>query len=139
MSAIKSCNTKPEQHIRKALHRKGYRFSLNSSKLPGKPDIVLSKYKAVLFVHGCFWHCHNCHMFKWPRTRKEFWDQKIERNVQNDKKKQEELLNSGWRVGVIWECAVKGKKRLTIESIMEDTIDWLHSGLTYFQIEGSCN
>ena len=86
MSGIKSKNTKPELIIRKALFKKGFRFKLHDKSLPGKPDLVLPKYDAVIFIHGCFWHQHNCHLFKWPSTRPEFWETKIHRNVEVDKR-----------------------------------------------------
>ena len=85
MSGIRYKDTKPEIIIRKALHAKGFRYSLHNNKLPGKPDIVLPKYNAIIFIHGCFWHQHNCHLFKWPSTRPEFWQNKISGNKERDK------------------------------------------------------
>ena len=117
MSGIRGKNTKPEILVRKALHAKGYRFRLHDKKLPGKPDIVLPKYKTVIFVHGCFWHKHNCKHFKWPKTRPEFWRDKIVGNTERDKKHIEELQKLGWNIKVIWECEIKDKsyeKRLSI-------------------------
>lgn len=107
MSGIRSRNTKPEMRVRQFLHRQGFRFRLHVRELPGKPDIVLPRYRAVIFVHGCFWHGHDCHIFKIPKTRTEFWQGKIARNRTNDEKSREKLLVSGWRVGIVWECAIR--------------------------------
>lgn len=107
MSGIRSRNTKPEMRVRQFLHRQGFRFRLHVRELPGKPDIVLPRYRAVIFVHGCFWHGHDCHIFKIPKTRTEFWQGKIARNRTNDEKSREKLLASGWRVGIVWECAIR--------------------------------
>jgi DNA mismatch endonuclease (patch repair protein) len=107
MSHVKGKDTIPEIIIRKALWQAGFRYSLKS-KLPGKPDIVLPKYRAVIFVHGCFWHSHpGCQKSKLPSTRKEFWTSKITANVQRDKRNVSELRKMGWRVAVIWECSLK--------------------------------
>ena len=106
MSGIKGKNTKPEILVRKALHKAGYRFRLHDKKLPGKPDIVLPKYRTVILVHGCFWHGHDCKYFKWPKTRPEFWRKKIEGNKARDARHVAKLENDGWVVKVIWECEV---------------------------------
>ena len=113
MSGIKGKNTKPEIRVRKVLHKAGYRFRLHGKNLPGKPDIVLAKHKTVIFVHGCFWHGHDCKYFKWPKTRPEFWRNKIEGNKTRDASQQEKLKNLGWQVKVIWECEVKNEKGLS--------------------------
>jgi DNA mismatch endonuclease (patch repair protein) len=107
MRAIRSGNTKPELLVRKALHAAGYRFRLHSAGLPGKPDIVLPKYRTVIFVHGCFWHGHDCKYFKLPKTRPEFWSAKIEANRARDARNIAELQQSGWRIILIWECAIR--------------------------------
>ncbi|UAA40708.1 DNA mismatch endonuclease Vsr [Paraneptunicella aestuarii] len=119
MSGIKSKNTRPEILIRKQLHRMGYRYKLHDKSFPGKPDLVFPKYRAVVFVHGCFWHQHHCHLFKWPKTRPEFWRKKIQGNVIYDEKVKEQLLGMGWRVCVVWECAVKGKSEDKIKEVAE--------------------
>ena len=108
MSAIKSKNTKPEIKVRKVLHSMGYRFRLNSKDLPGSPDIVLPKYKTVIFVHGCFWHRHqNCKYASTPKTRQEFWNKKFNENINRDKINQENLSSKGWKIIIIWECEIK--------------------------------
>jgi len=116
MSAIKSKNTKPEITVRKLLHSKGYRFRLHKKDLPGSPDIVLPKYKTVIFVHGCFWHRHqNCKYASNPKTRREFWEKKFKENIERDKKTQEKLKNLGWKTKIVWECEVKNREILILK------------------------
>lgn len=110
MSQIKGKNTKPEMLIRKFLFANGFRYRLHDKKLPGKPDIVLPKYKTVIFVNGCFWHGHvNCKYFKLPETRQKWWEEKTEKNKLNDCTKQSKLIEMGFKVIVIWECQIKNK------------------------------
>ena len=105
MSRIKSSNTKPEIIVRSLLHNMGYRFRLHRKDLPGKPDIVLPKYKSVIFVHGCFWHRHKgCKNAASPKTKKTFWREKFKANVERDRKVQKELNSMGWSIQIIWEC-----------------------------------
>ena len=119
MSAIKSKNTKPEIAVRKLLHSMGYRFRLHSKDLPGSPDIVLPKYKTVIFVHGCFWHRHeNCKYASTPKTRKEFWNKKFTENKKRDSEIQEKIKILDWRSVVIWECETKN-----IENLRDKIID----------------
>ena len=113
MSAIKSKNTKPEVEVRKLLHSMGFRFRLHKKDLPGSPDIVLPKYKTVIFVHGCFWHRHqNCKYASNPKTRVDFWNKKFNDNIERDNKNQEKLKSLGWESKIIWECEIKDKKEL---------------------------
>ena len=113
MSAIKSKNTKPEITVRKLLHSMGYRFRLHRKDLPGSPDIVLPKYKTVIFVHGCFWHRHqNCKYASNPKTRREFWEKKFKENIERDKKTQEKLKNLGWKTKIVWECEIKKQDKI---------------------------
>ena len=110
MSDIKSKNTKPEIAVRKLLHSMGYRFRLHRKDLPGSPDIVLPKYKTVIFVHGCFWHRHeNCKYASTPKTRQEFWEAKFRENINRDKLNQENLSSKGWKIIIVWECEIKDK------------------------------
>ena len=107
MSRIRSQNTSIEMMVRRYLFSKGFRYRVNVSSLPGKPDIVLRKYNSVIFVHGCFWHRHeNCSISNTPKTRTDYWINKFERNVKNDIKNQEKLTALGWNVIVIWECEI---------------------------------
>jgi len=108
MSCIRSKDTKPEKKVRSFLHRMGFRFSLRRKDLPGKPDVVLKKYKTVVFVHGCFWHQHpGCREASKPKTREEYWAEKLARNIARDKKNKIELKRLGWRVITIWECELE--------------------------------
>jgi DNA mismatch endonuclease, patch repair protein len=112
MSQIKSKNTKPEILVRKFLFSKGLRFRIHDQKLPGKPDIVLKKYNTIIFIHGCFWHGHKgCKYFVVPKTRTEWWLEKINKNAQNDAKNSEELIKNGWNTLTIWECELKPSKQ----------------------------
>ena len=111
MSQIKGKNTKPEILVRKFLHAKGFRFRLHVKDMPGKPDIVLRKYKTVISVHGCFWHGHaHCRYFIVPKTRTEWWLEKIGKNIKNDEKALADLIKIGWKVITIWECELKKDK-----------------------------
>ena len=107
MSRIRGKDTKPEEKVRKYLFSQGFRYRKNVKALPGSPDIVLPKYKTVIFVHGCFWHMHECDRFKWPAANKDFWENKLRCNAERDKNKQEMLRSAGWNVIVIWECDIK--------------------------------
>ena len=127
MAGIRGSNTKPELVIRSALHRQGYRFRLHRKDLPGKPDLVFPQHRAVLLVHGCFWHGHGCHLFKWPKTREQFWRNKIASNVERDHRQFAALVSMGWRVATVWECALKGRNRLSIETVTETCAAWLES------------
>lgn len=108
MSRVKNKNTKPEVRVRSLLHRMGYRFRIGRKDLPGKPDIVLPKYKTVIFVHGCFWHGHvGCRRSSRPATNVEFWNAKLDRNLMRDRENVRKLTEQGWRVFTIWECELK--------------------------------
>ena len=137
MSGIRGKNTKPEIAIRRGLHRLGFRFRLHASDVPGKPDLVLPRYKAAIFVNGCFWHRHDCHLFKMPGTRTEFWSGKIERNVQRDRLVQEQLRASGWRSLIVWECALKGKTRLGLDTVIARIANWLRGNEPSLEIGGT--
>ena len=119
MSAIKSKNTKPEIAVRRLLHSMGYRFRLHRKDLPGSPDIVLPKYKTVIFVHGCFWHRHeNCKYATTPKTRKEFWEKKFRENINRDNLNQANLSLKGWKIIIIWECQLKGDIKKLIRELL---------------------
>lgn len=136
MAAIRGSHTKPELQIRKALHAAGFRYRLHAKDLPGKPDLVLPRYKAAIFVNGCFWHHHDCHLFKWPGTREEFWREKIGRNVANDARSLQELLDAGWRVATVWECALKGRTKLDPARAMQRLASWIKSDEKTITIRG---
>lgn len=129
-------NTRPELAVRAGLHRLGFRFRLHDPRLPGKPDIVLPRYNAVVLVHGCFWHGHDCHLFKWPKSRDEFWRKKIGGNKTRDAMCEQTLRENGWRVLRVWECAIKGRERLGVERVVSTVADWLRSDLEFGEIRG---
>ena len=113
MSHIRSTNSKPEEIVRKYLFSKGFRYRKNVRALPGCPDIVLPKYRTVIFVNGCFWHKHDCPRFVWPSSNQEYWQPKILRNVERDQINRQELQTLGWKVITVWECELKKKVRDT--------------------------
>ncbi len=137
MSAIRGADTKPELLIRSGLHRRGFRYRLHDRELPGRPDLVLPKYGAVLFVHGCFWHNHDCHLFKMPSTRTEFWRSKILKNVERDRKVDGLLDEAGWRKMTVWECALKGRTRLHFDNVISQVGEWLHGEQMRGEIRGN--
>ena len=117
MSHIRSTNSKPEETVRKYLFSKGLRYRKNVRKLPGCPDIVLPKYKTVIFVNGCFWHKHDCGRFVWPSSNEEYWHKKINRNIERDADNLKTLNEQGWRVLIIWECQLK--KKVAEENLLQ--------------------
>ena len=123
MSRIRSTNSKPEETIRKYLFSKGLRYRKNVRKLPGCPDIVLPKYKTVVFVNGCFWHKHDCGRFVWPSSNEEYWHKKINRNIERDADNLRTLTEQGWRVITIWECQLKKK-------VVEENLLRLYNDIT---------
>ena len=122
MSKIRSKDSKPEMVVRRFLHAQGIRFRLHDKALPGKPDLKLPKYHAVIFVHGCFWHGHqDCHIYQMPKSRVSFWNNKITTNMARDEKRIVTLREMGWRVFILWECDLKPTKRQPIlESLLRD-------------------
>ncbi|RLL74181.1 DNA mismatch endonuclease Vsr [Ochrobactrum soli] len=139
MAGIRGKNTKPELQVRRALHAEGFRYRLHDAKLPGKPDMVFPKHRAVVLVHGCFWHGHNCHLFRLPVSRSEFWQAKIQGNVERDHKTIMALLHNGWRVGTVWECALKGKTRRTEGEVVGTLAGWLRGEAPEVEIGGIKN
>lgn len=134
MKAIKGKDTKPEMAVRRLLHACGYRFRVSPSRISGRPDLWLRKWNASIFVHGCFWHLHDCPSFRWPKTNAEFWKSKLTANSARDRKTTEALLKDGKRVLIIWECAVKGRHKLPKSLLRILIITWLKSGLLYAEI-----
>ncbi|HGM7285341.1 very short patch repair endonuclease [Stenotrophomonas maltophilia] len=119
MSRIRGSNTKLEVLVRKGLHARGLRYRLGGAKLPGRPDIVLPKYRTVVFVHGCFWHGHDCPLYRLPKTRPEFWADKIGKNRIRDLRVTAQLEAMGWRVLTVWECSLRGKTALEQASFLD--------------------
>lgn len=136
MSGIRGKNTKPELLIRSGLHKRGFRFRLHVRSLPGTPDLVLRKHGAVIFVHGCFWHGHDCHLYRSPSSNARFWKQKIGRNRVNDTAQLESLRAMNWRVLNVWECAIKGRTRRDPETLLKAIERWLISRSRYGDITG---
>lgn len=125
MASVGSKNTKPEILVRKGLHSRGYRFRLHSAKLAGTPDLVFPKYRAVIFVNGCFWHGHDCRLFRLPTTRTEFWREKVEQNRLRDRGVVDVLRKGGWKILLVWECALKGRGKRPIAEILDVCEEWL--------------
>lgn len=127
MSGIKGQNTKPELIIRRALHARGFRYRLHAADFPGKPDMLFPRYRAAVFVHGCFWHGHDCKLFKVPSTRVEFWLAKIAANRTRDAEVARQTAQRDWRHLVIWECAIRGSDSIGLDQTVEKTRAWLQS------------
>ena len=121
MSRIRSTHSMPEEIVRKYLFSKGFRYRKNVKKLPGCPDIVLPKYKTVIFVNGCFWHKHDCPRFVWPSSNQDYWIPKIQRNIERDRLNAAELQKKGWHIITVWECELKKKNReLRLERLLSE-------------------
>jgi DNA mismatch endonuclease (patch repair protein) len=127
MRGIRSKDTKPELMVRRYLHAQGYRFRIHPKNVPGKPDVVLPKYRAAIFVHGCFWHRHkNCRLAYNPKSRTEFWQTKFDQNVARDNAAVSRLLETGWRIMIVWECALRDSELR--ETGLESIAEWIQSG-----------
>jgi DNA mismatch endonuclease (patch repair protein) len=136
MAAIRSKDTKPELIIRRGLHALGYRYRLHPAELPGKPDLVLPKHCAVIFVHGCFWHGHDCPLFRWPANREEFWRAKIHGNVERDQRNEAAFRAGGWRIATVWECSLKGRQRLPLPHLIDSLHVWLSGDAAELDLRG---
>lgn len=136
MAGIRGRDTKPEMILRKGLHAAGFRYRLHAKDLPGRPDMVFPRHRAVLFVHGCFWHGHDCHLFRWPSTRQDWWREKITRNRAVDARSEAALAEASWRYGLIWECALKGKARLPLADVLQAITSWLRSDVPTLEVRG---
>ncbi|HIE1100322.1 MULTISPECIES: very short patch repair endonuclease [Stenotrophomonas] len=119
MSRIRGSNTKLEVLVRKGLHARGLRYRLGGARLPGRPDIVLPKYRTVVFVHGCFWHGHDCPLYRLPKTRPEFWADKIGKNRVRDQRVTVELEDMRWRVLTVWECSLRGQSEAAQQRVFD--------------------
>ena len=135
MSRIKGKDTKPEMLVRRGLHVRGLRYRLHDRSLPGRPDLVFPKYNTAVFIHGCFWHAHGCVMSKLPATRQDFWKAKLSANAARDRKAVEALRADGWRVLIIWECALRGPQRWTEDAVLDRAANFIQfSGLPLLDI-----
>ena len=126
MARIGGKNTGPEVKLRRSLHRLGLRYRLHDKRLPGKPDLVFRRFKAVVFVHGCFWHRHDCKLASMPRSNRAYWRKKFAANTKRDARHQAALEADGWRVAIVWECALQGKGEAAAD-IAEQVRLWLHN------------
>jgi len=136
MSGIRSAHTKPELAIRRALHAAGFRYRLHPREVPGKPDMAFPRYRAAVFVNGCFWHGHDCSLFRLPATRREFWSAKIERNRERDREVRQQLHQAGWRTLTIWECAIRGRAALGLGRVVASAAEWMHGDAASGELKG---
>jgi DNA mismatch endonuclease (patch repair protein) len=139
MSGIKNKDTKGELLIRKSLHALGFRYQLHRKDIPGRPDLTFPKFQAVIFINGCFWHAHNCHLFKWPSSRSDFWQEKITSNKIRDEKNHAKCTELGWKILVIWECSLKGKTKRSFNEVINTVQNWLLYDPQNAEIEGRNN
>jgi DNA mismatch endonuclease (patch repair protein) len=136
MSGIRGKDTKPEWLVRRGLHARGFRYRLHARGIAGRPDLVLSRYRVAVFVHGCFWHGHeDCKYFRLPGTRRDFWDGKISRNRNNDIDNLSLLGRAGWRVAVVWECALRGAGTDT-DAVIDALAEWIRGDAGSLEIRG---
>ena len=136
MSGIKSKDTRLELLLRRGLHHHGFRFRIHDKRLPGCPDIVLPKHAAIIQANGCFWHGHDCSLFKMPSSNRDKWVKKIEGNRQRDSRNREALVGSGWRILDVWECSLKGPDKRSIDEVVDLVCDWVRSGSETADIRG---
>ncbi len=136
MASIRAKDTQPEMRVRKALHRKGYRYRVHVKDLPGCPDLVLRKYNAAIFINGCFWHGHDCHLFRMPSSNIDYWETKISNNRNRDQLNRKLLLELDWRVLTVWECSLKGKEKMQLDSLIISIEDWLKGSSQSAEIRG---
>jgi DNA mismatch endonuclease (patch repair protein) len=136
MAGIKGKNTKPELLIRSGLHRLGFRFRLHGGDLPGRPDLVLPRRHAVIFVNGCFWHGHDCGLFRLPGTRTQFWKDKIGANRERDLRSIQALQDGQWRTATVWECALRGPGQIGTEAVLKRLSSWLKSSRARADVRG---
>lgn len=126
MTNIRSSGTKPEELVRSALHRRGFRFASSRNLLSGRPDIVLPRWKLAVFVHGCFWHLHGCRLSKMPTSNTPFWNQKLHANRARDHQNVHDLFEANWRVLIVWECSMKhSNARAQFEERMDEVAGWI--------------
>lgn len=136
MAGIRGHDTRIELSVRKALHARGYRYRVNERNLPGRPDIVLPRWNAVILVHGCFWHSHDCGLCRIPSTRPEFWRDKLAGNAERDERNTQALLKKGWRVATVWECSLRGRGQEAVSDVADRLGEWLHGRGPLMDIRG---
>jgi DNA mismatch endonuclease (patch repair protein) len=136
MSGIRGRDTRIEIEIRKALFALGFRYRTDVRSLPGRPDILLPRWKAVVLVHGCFWHMHDCGLCRIPATRLEFWKSKLEGNAARDSRNHAALLEAGWRVATVWECALRGKGAEALPAVADQLAEWVRGSEPVMELRG---
>lgn len=136
MAGIRGKDTKIEVTVRKALHARGFRYRTDVRSLPGRPDIVLARWNAAIFVHGCFWHAHDCGLCRIPSSRPDFWRAKLDANVARDRRATEALLQSGWRLAIVWECALRGRGVEGLTRVTDRLEDWIRGDGRMIEIRG---
>lgn len=136
MSLIRGRDTKPEMLLRRHIHATGLRFRLHASDLPGRPDLVFPRHRAVILVHGCFWHGHDCPFFKLPSTRPDFWSAKISGNRIRDRRTTAALHASGWRVMTVWECSLKGPARMPLTEVINLCSTFVRGEVPHAELKG---
>ncbi|MGE3854449.1 MAG: very short patch repair endonuclease [Planctomycetota bacterium] len=138
MAGIRGANTRPELLIRHGLYARGFRYRLHAKHLPGRPDLVLPHWGSAIFIHGCFWHRHgdDCPLFKWPSTRTAWWREKLDGNHERDARKRRELIDDGWWVLTLWECALKGPTRRPIDQLLDRIEQWLRHERRHLELRG---
>jgi DNA mismatch endonuclease, patch repair protein len=136
MASIGSKHTRPELAVRRGLFARGFRYRLHVRELPGTPDLVLPKYRAVVFVSGCFWHGHGCRLFRWPTSNEAFWRKKISRTTERDREARHRLELGGWRVATVWECSLKGRSGMELDAVVNQLAAWLPTGGDSLDIAG---
>jgi DNA mismatch endonuclease (patch repair protein) len=134
MAGIRGKDTRPEMLLRSGLHAMGWRYRLHGRDIAGRPDLVFPGRRALIFANGCFWHGHDCHLFKWPKTRPEFWRTKIESNIERDRRVLTRLETEGWRVAEVWECTLKGRERFPLEAVLAACDAFLRGDESYCSI-----
>jgi DNA mismatch endonuclease (patch repair protein) len=136
MAAIRRRDTRIEWQVRRALHVRGFRYRVDLKTLPGRPDIAFTRRHCAVFLHGCWWHGHDCPLFRWPTTRREFWETKISGNIVRDRRNVDALLALGWRVATVWECALRGQGADAPSRVAEQITAWLGAEAPQLEIRG---
>lgn len=137
MRRIRGKDTKPEMIVRRGLHRRGFRFRLHVASLPGRPDLVFPRHRAIVQVSGCFWHGHDCPMCRMPSTRPDFWAKKIAGNRERDRRTEEALGATGWRLLTVWECSLKGPARIAPDQLLDRCADFVRGDAERDEISGA--
>lgn len=137
MFGIWGKDTQPEMVLRKALHARGFRYRLHVPDMPGRPDMVFPRHRVVILAHGCFWHGHDCGLFRVPDSRREFWEAKINRNRERDQEVDRKLAADGWRRLAVWKCAMRGRGRLARQELVSQVVEWLKGSDALLEIRGT--